>query len=152
MAWALGANSAETHVQAWSALSWDNGNGGRAKVQSNGVVAHHVFGLVRGNARERQLHKVPLALSIGPLGTRTTGLALYQPGIFDAMGQPVSDHRVLPVDHGGQPIVLPQEISNIALLRRLEHESQPGIVALVLDTPKAPPPAFEAHPAGLSRA
>jgi hypothetical protein len=95
------------------------------------------------------LHEVPLAFSIGPLGTRTTGWALDQTGIFDAMGQSIGDHWVLPVDEGGKPVVLPQEIPTIALLRRLKHEAQPGIVALVLHAREAPSSALEADSVGL---
>jgi len=59
---------------------------------------------------------------------------LHQAGIFDAVLEAVLDHGIAPVDQSGKLILLPDEISLVALLRFLQHKTQTGIVALVLDT------------------
>src|SRR5215472_2986737 len=66
------------------------------------------------------------------------------------MSQSVGHHRILPVDEGGQPVVLPQEIARVAFLGRLEYETQPGVVAFVFHTGDPTGFASEAHSARLA--
>jgi hypothetical protein len=63
--------------------------------------------------------------------------------------QSVGHHRIFPVDEGRQAVVLPKQISSVALLGRLEHEAQPGVVAFVLEAADPPAPAAKAHAPGL---
>jgi hypothetical protein len=63
----------------------------------------------------------------------------------------MSDHLIVPSDHGRQLVLLPDQPAAIALLWRLEDKAQAGIVALVLDTVQSPAFALKAHPAGLAR-
>jgi hypothetical protein len=151
MAWASGVSSAETHLQAWSALTGHDGQRRRSKVQANGVLAHRVPGFLIRDASERQLHAVALARSIGPSSTWAAGLANHQSGVFDRVCQPVGHHGILPIDERGDLVVLPHQIPGVALLGRLEHEAQSGIIALVLDAGEASSSTLEAHPVRLAQ-
>ena len=53
-------------LQTWGALAGNERNGGGAQVQSNGVVAYHVFGFVGGNALQGELDEIALARSSAP--------------------------------------------------------------------------------------
>ena len=116
------------------------------EVQSNGVLAHRVLGLVIRDPLQRQLHTVPLAVGIGSLGASTGGLARDEPGILDRVAQAVGHHRVLPIDQRGQPVILPQQIPGVALLGSLAHEAQARLIPFVFHTGEAPPSTFESHP------
>jgi len=96
------------------------------------------------------LDVVAKAVCIGPLRSRAAALALDQTRIFDAVIQSVFHHRVVPVDDRSQLILFPDEVPLLALLRLVQHETQPRVVAFVLDAGKTPPSALEAHATGLS--
>ena len=130
----IGGEFSTEDLQRWSALAWNQRNGRGAQIESNSILAYDMFGLVIRDPFEGQLHRVALTLGIRPLGTRTARQAHDQPGIFDAMGQSVGHDRILPVDECRQPVALPEQIARVALFRRLEHKTQAGIGALVLDT------------------
>ena len=106
-----------------------------------------MFGLVIRHAFECQLHTIALAPCIGPESARAAGLAHHSPRIFDGVTQAVAHYRVFPVDQGGQLVVLPQQIAGVSLIRWLEHEAQPGVVAFVLEA--SDPPASAAKPYAL---
>src|SRR5690349_7883597 len=109
-----------------------------------------MFGFLQGQAFERELHNIAIALSISPCGALTASRALNQAGILDAVSESMSDHLIVPIDEGCQLVFLPDQPAAIALLWRLEDKAQSGIVALVLDTREAPAFALKAHPAGLA--
>jgi hypothetical protein len=64
----------------------------------------------------------------------------------------VGDHLVLPINHGFQLILLPDQEAAIALLWLLQHETQSGIVAFVLQAREPSSPALEADAACFSHA
>src|SRR6266851_4289633 len=107
---------------------------------------------MRGHPFQSQLHEVAVSLAISPLSTRTGSRTPDEAGILDAMIQPIFDHRIVPVDAGGQVIVLPDEKTVMPVLWLLQDKAQSGIVALVLDAVESTPPTFETHPFGLSHA
>src|SRR5260370_10058257 len=92
-----------------------------------------------------------MALPVSPCGTPTAGTALDQAGIFDALSESMGDHLIVPIDHGRQLVLLPDQPAAIALLWRFEHKAQSGIVALLLNAGKSSATAAEAHAAGLAR-
>lgn len=61
-------------------------------------------------------------------------------------------HRIFPANEGGQAIVWPDEKALVALFWLLEHNAQPGVIALVLQTGKPLAITTEAHTAGMARA
>ena len=124
----------------------------RDQVQPDGVCADGVLGLVRGHPGERQLHEVAVSLAISPLRTRTGSRTPDEAGILDAMIQPIFDHRIVPVNVGGQVIVLPDEKTVMPFLWLLQDKAQSGIVAFILDAVEPAPPTFETHPFGLPHA
>jgi hypothetical protein len=67
--------------------------------------------------------------------------------------QTVGNHRVVPIDDCGKPVVVPQQIPlRLSLVLFLDDKAHTRIVALVLEAPQAPALALEAHPAGLAQA
>ena len=147
----IGGQFGAEDLQAWGALKRHNSNRGGSQVQPNRVVADRVFGLVIRHASERQLHPVALALFVSPLCVRTARLAHQEAGIFDGVAQAVDHHRIFPVDQSRQSVVLPQQVPGIAFLGWLEHEAQPGVVALVLHTGETPASTLKTHPSRLTQ-
>src|SRR6266567_2157279 len=62
------------------------------------------------------------------------------------------DHRVFPVDEGGQMILVPNEMPLVPFLRLLQDKAQPRLIALVLDAGEASSSTLEPHPSGLTQA
>ena len=114
-----------------------DGDAGGRQVQADGVRARHVRGLVVGHAGEHQLHGVTIPFSVGALCAWTGGWAAHQAGILDRLRQGVADHRVLPLDECGQPVVAPDQVAALPFLGRLEHEAHARIVALILQNCRA---------------
>src|SRR6266567_4265602 len=137
-------------LQARFALLWDQGDGRRSQIGPQDVGSNGVFGLVIRHAFQSQLDVVAKALSIGSLRLGAAGLALDQTSVFDAVIKSVFHHRVVPVDDRRQLVVFPDEIPLLALLWLVQHETQPGVVAFVLDAGKPAPSALEAHATGLA--
>ena len=137
-------------LQARFGLLGDQRDGRRSQVGPDRVASDGVFGLVIRHAFQRQLDEVAKALSIGPLRLGAAGFALDQTRIFDAVIESVFHHRVVPVDEHSKLVVFPDEKALLALLWLVQHETQPSVVAFVLDAGKAPPSALEAHATGLS--
>ncbi len=129
-----------------------NGDAGGPQVQADGVRARHVLGLVVGCACQHQLHGVTIPLSVGALCAWTGGWAAHQAGILDRLRQTVADHRVLPLDECGQPVVAPDQVAAMPFFGRLEHEAHARIVALILDARKPAATTLEAHAAGFAYA
>jgi hypothetical protein len=92
-----------------------------------------MFGFLQGYAFQRQLHEIPIGLLVSPSGALATGTALHQTGIFDAVPEPICDHLIPPINEGWQVVLLPDQVACIALFWLLQHETQTGVVALVLD-------------------
>ncbi len=97
-----------------------------------------------------QLHHVAKAQRIRSLGALAAGFALHQSGIFDAASQPMRDDLIFPIDHRFQLLILPDQQASIALFWLLQHEAQPGIVTLVLETGEPTATTLEAHAAGFT--
>ncbi len=98
-------------------------DGGRPQICADDIPADPVLGLVVGYAFQCELHQVAKALCIGPLCLWAAGLAPDEPRIFDALIQSVLDQRVVPVDAGGEPIVLPDHVAVIALFWFVQYET-----------------------------
>ena len=62
----------------------------------------------------------------------------------------MGDHFISPIDHGFQLVILPDQKAAIALLWLLQHETQSGIVAFVLQARETSSPALEADAARFS--
>jgi hypothetical protein len=77
--------------------------------------------------------------------------ASQQAGVLDFVRQAMGDHRVVPVDQRGKPVVVPQQIPlRASLALGLDDNAHARIVALVLDAIQSP--ALKAHAAGLAQA
>src|SRR5215467_772354 len=107
------------------------GKGRGSQVRSDRVSPHAVFRFVVGDALQRELHAVPVPLTISPLRLRATGLALQQAGILDAVIEAMFDDRVPPVDQGEQVVVFPDENPLVPIFWSLQLKTQSGIIALV---------------------
>ena len=132
--------------QAGLSLTRHDGDAGWTQVQADGVGSHPVLGFLIGGATEGELHEVAISLTVGSLCLWARSLATHEPSIFDRVAQPVCHHRIGPVDEGGKPIAIPEQIPHLALSRLGQDTAQPGIVALLLETGEPAPAAPEAHP------
>jgi len=92
------------------------------------------------------LDAVAVSLDVSPLGLWAAGFSWHQTGIFDAVIEPIFDHRVIPINESSYLVVFPEKVAVMARFRGLEHEAQACIIAFVLDAPKASAPAFETYP------
>ena len=113
-----------------------DGDAGRTQIQTHGVSADCVLGLVVGHAAERQWHDVTISLSVGALCAWTGGLTAHQSSVLDRVRKTMGDHRVVPIDERGQLVVVPDQHATMAFFVRLQHEAQARIVALVLEARK----------------
>ena len=132
------------------ACSWDQRDRRWSQVRSDDVVAHGVLLLAMRDSFQRELHPIAKPSCIRPRGTLTAGTVLHQAGIFDALSESMGDHLIFPIDHGFQLVILPDQKAAIALLWLLQHETQSGIVAFVLQAPQSSSPALEADAACFS--
>src|SRR5216683_2498514 len=121
-----------------------------SQVRSDDVVAHGVLLLAIRDSLQRELHHIANPSCIRPRSTLTAGTALHQAGIFDVLSESMGDHLIFPIDHGFQLIILPDQKTSIALLWLVQHETQSGIVAFVLQAREASSLALEAHAARFS--
>ena len=134
-------------------LPWHDGDALRSQVQADGVAACGVLGLVMGQACEHQLHHVALPLPVGRLCAWAGRAAPHQAGVLDLVREAMGNHRIIPIDARGQPVVVPEQIALRASCGlRLQHKAQSGIAALVLDAAQTSPPALEAHAVGFAQA
>ena len=78
-------------------------------------------------------------------------MASDEASILDALIQAMFDHRILPVDARGQLIILPDEHTCMPGFWWVQHKTQAGIVAFVLQACESSPSALEADTFGLSQ-
>src|SRR5258708_31933778 len=138
------------HGKTGFRFSRNEGDRRGAQVRSDGIATHGVLLLAMWDPLTGQLHKVAVSLAIGPLSTRTGSRTPDETGIFDVVSESMGDHLIVPIDHGRHLVILPDQPAAIALLWRLEHKAQAGIVALVLEASKASATTLKAHPTGLA--
>src|SRR5260370_32658454 len=55
------------------------------------------------------------------------------------------DHGIVPIDHGGKTILLPDEITRMAFLWSLQDEPESRGIALAFHTIQAPPATLKPH-------
>jgi hypothetical protein len=92
--------------------------------------------VILGHFLQEQLHVVAVALAVSALCSWAGSTASDQTGIFDAVIQPMLDHRLVPVDDHRKLVVVPHQKSGVPFFRGVEHKAQSGIVALVLNAAK----------------
>src|SRR5260370_23983432 len=62
------------------------------------------------------------------------------------------DHRIVPINASRKLVLFPEQIALMTIFRLLQHKTEPGIRAFVLDTVQATSPALEADTTRLSQA
>jgi hypothetical protein len=132
-------------------FSGKQGDGRWPKVCPDDVLPNGVLGFAVGNAFQGELHEVAITLQIGSFSLGTAGAATDQTSVLDRLIQAVLDDRIVSVDDRFELILLPKQIAPVACFWRLDHKTEPRIVALILDAGQAPSPAAKAHPLPVSQ-
>ena len=133
-------------------MLWYHRERRRSQIQPDHLAAWPVFRLLVRGALQGELHVVALTLGVRALRFGAGCPATQQPGVLDAVREPVGRHRVAPVDQGRDAVGAPQQPPQVSLLGGLEHEAQSRIVALAFQAVEAAPPAAKAHAFRLAQA
>jgi hypothetical protein len=103
--------------------------------------------LDEGMALEDQLHKIAVALVVGPWRLWRRSFAADQAYILDLVAHTMLHDRIAPIDDGRNDLCIPDQKAAIARIG-VKHKAHADIVALAFDAINATPLAAKPDPFG----